>query len=245
MINDSTKTVRDFVVENPATTRIFEKLKIDYCCGGHKSLEEACANAGVESETVTRLIAEAQTNGANAQETNFNEMSLSALIDYILRKHHVFVRDECERLTALLEKVCNAHGENHPEVIKIKDVFATLSDDLTQHMMKEERILFPYINFMESSLANNQGLPFAPFGTTRNPIAMMSREHDIAGELLREMRTLSNDYAVPGDVCMSYTMLYTALEEFEKDLHQHIHLENNILFPRAIEMESEATEQVM
>lgn len=239
MLIDKTKTVRDLAVENPAATRVFEKFKIDYCCGGHISFEEACQNAGVEINQVSEMIEKAVNNLAenNVSETDFTKMSLASLCDYIVRKHHEFTRDENKRIAALLEKVCSVHGGNHTELFDIQKIFGVLRLELENHMLKEERMLFPYISLMESSLNFGQPIPPAPFGSTRNPIKVMSAEHDTAGEQLREIRNFSNNFAVPDDACITYQTLYEALENLEKDLHQHIHLENNILFPKAIEME--------
>ncbi len=142
------------------------------------------------------------------------------------------------RLEPLIEKVIAAHGENHPELQGIGAFFQQLCADLRPHMLKEEQILFPYIIEMERSTVENRPAPFAPFGTVNNPVRMMLMEHDTVGDLLRQLRTLSSNYFVPADGCFSYHTLYCALEAFEQDLHEHIHLENNILFPRAIELET-------
>lgn len=239
MTLDTNRTVRELAVEVPNATRIFEKLKIDYCCGGHKPLGDACAAAGVDAEDVVRLLEETNQSGdQSATSTDFQTLSLTGLASYIVGKHHAFTRQELERLDALLEKVCSVHGANHPELLKIKPVFHNLRAELEQHMLKEERVLFPYMERMESAFDQNQPLPAPPFGTVRNPVRVMTEEHDAAGECLREMRDLSSNYAVPPDVCISYQTLYSALGALEADLHQHIHLENNILFPRALEMEN-------
>ncbi|HEX8288800.1 MAG TPA: iron-sulfur cluster repair di-iron protein [Pyrinomonadaceae bacterium] len=240
MLIDVTKIVRELAVENPATTRVFEKLRIDYCCGGHLSLEEACQNAGVEIEQVSELLENAKNESfeTNFAAKDFAEMSLAALADYIVRKHHTFTRDESERITALLEKVASVHGKRHAELFEIQRIFGMLRLEIENHLLKEERMLFPYIALMESSLTFGLPLSPAPFGTTRNPVAVMVAEHDAAGEFLREIRNLSNNFAVPVDACVTYKTLYGALENFETDLHRHIHLENNILFPKAIEMEN-------
>jgi regulator of cell morphogenesis and NO signaling len=243
MTLDTNRTVRELVVEMPDATRIFEKLKIDYCCGGHKPLEVACAAAGVDAEEVVRLLEETNQAGSqSATSTDFQTLSLTELASYIVCKHHVFTRQEMERLDALLGKVCSVHGANHPELLNIKPVFQNLKAELEQHMLKEERALFPYIAQMESAFDKQQPLPAPPFGTVRNPVRVMTGEHDAAGECLREMRDLSSNYAVPPDVCISYRTLYTALEALEADLHQHIHLENNLLFPRALGMENMMTQ---
>lgn len=160
-----------------------------------------------------------------------------------MRKHHSFTRLEIGRLNALLEKVCQAHGENHPELFRINVLFRELGADLETHMTKEEQVLFPYVIRMEAATKQHIPLFRPPFGTVANPVRMMMVEHDRAGELLKEIRALSSDYVSPSDGCLSYQTLYTAFAELERDLHQHIHLENNILFPRAVEMEpiAEAT----
>ena len=238
MILSSNKTVRDVVLELPQATRVFEKLKIDYCCGGDQPLVEACATAGVKVENLERMLAEAghaevQGNGS----LDFGKATLGELIGHILDRHHVYTKEEMARLEPLIDKVIAAHGENHPELRSLGGLFQQLCADLKPHMFKEEQILFPYIVEMERSAVENRPAPFAPFGTVNNPIRMMMMEHETVGDLLRELRTLSSNYTVPPDGCISYQTLYQALEAFEKDVHQHIHLENNILFPRAVAME--------
>jgi regulator of cell morphogenesis and NO signaling len=231
--------VRDVALELPHATRVFEKLKIDYCCGGEKSLGEACASAGVDIANLERMlesVGQAVTQGNGALE--FPKSTATELIGHILEKHHAYTKTEMARLELILDKVIAAHGENHPELREIGRLFQILCADLRPHMFKEEQILFPYIVELEKSLQQNQAPPMAPFGTVRNPIRMMMTEHDTAGGLLREIRVLSSDYSVPPDGCISYRTLYQALTDFEQDLHQHIHLENNILFPRAIELEA-------
>lgn len=237
MMISSTMKVRDVAINSPQATRVLEKLKIDYCCGGDRQLGEACATAGVELKTLEQMLEETD-NALKDVPPDFQRLSLSELIKHILDKHHVYTKDEMARLEALTTKVVGAHGENHSELLAVKTLLRQLFDDLTQHMFKEEQILFPFILELEQSLLQNRPAPFAPFGTVDNPIRMMTMEHDTAGEILRELRKLTSDYAVPADGCMSYQTLYQALEAFEHDLHQHIHLENNILFPKAIAMES-------
>jgi regulator of cell morphogenesis and NO signaling len=176
---------------------------------------------------------DAKVDGAEA----FQNFSATELITHILDTHHVFTKSEMDRLQPLVDKVLAAHGGNHPELVHVAELFTQLCADLKPHMFKEEQILFPYINAMADAADQKRAVPFAPFGTVNNPIRMMMREHDTAGQILREMRALTSDYTVPADVCLSYQTLYQALENFEKDLHQHIHLENNILFPKALKLE--------
>lgn len=233
------KTVREYALEMPNAMRVFEKLKIDYCCGGHRPLGEACAAVGVGLEELARLLEQANDAPvASAQPVAAQSGTLTELIDYIIDKHHTFTRAEMERINVLLEKVCSKHGEHHPEVVRVRALFHKLCDDLKPHMYKEEAVLFPYIKAMEGGISRKTAMPYAPFGTVNNPVRMMMSEHDTAGDILRELRVLTADYDAPVDACMSYRALYDALEGFERDLHQHIHLENNVLFPRAVEMES-------
>ncbi|HXS02785.1 MAG TPA: iron-sulfur cluster repair di-iron protein [Pyrinomonadaceae bacterium] len=230
-------TVRDVANELPQSTRLFEKLKIDYCCGGNQRLAEGCTSAGVDVYAVIQMLAEA-TQQKSEDAVDFTSASLPQLITHIVDTHHVFTKSEMDRLQLLADKVLAAHGGNHPELVHLDELLTRLCADLKPHMFKEEHVLFPYI-FALAKAADQQGaVPFAPFGTVNNPIRMMMREHDTAGEILRELRKLTFDYKVPADACISYQTLYQALENFEKDLHQHIHLENNILFPKALDVEN-------
>jgi regulator of cell morphogenesis and NO signaling len=238
MMLETTKTVKEYALEMPDATRIFEKLGIDYCCGGSKSLAEACANAGVAVDEVLGSLKGIENSDKTSPSEGWQTAALAELIAHIVEKHHTFTRQELARLDALLAKVCGVHGQNHPELFRIQKQFQELSRELGPHMLKEERVLFPYIMQMEEAGKNNLTLPAPPFGTVRNPVRVMMAEHDAAGDILREMRELSSDYMVPEDACISYQTLYGALAALEADLHQHIHLENNILFPRAAEMEA-------
>jgi regulator of cell morphogenesis and NO signaling len=235
---ETTKTVREYALEMPGATRIFEKLGIDYCCGGGKSLADACAKAGVAVDEVLGSLKRTERYDETSASEEWQTASLAELIAHIVEKHHTFTRQELARLEALLAKVCGVHGQNHLELFRIQKQFQELSRDLEPHMLKEERVLFPYIIQMEEAAKNNLMLPAPPFGTVRNPVRALMAEHDAAGDTLREMRGLSSDYTVPEDACISYQTLYGALAALEADLHQHIHLENNILFPRAAEMEA-------
>jgi regulator of cell morphogenesis and NO signaling len=234
----ATKTVRDLAVEVPGATRVFENLGIDYCCGGQRLLADACAAIGISLDDVEESLETA--NSWQFDQPNFLTGSLAELIDHIVEKHHVFTKKEITRLNGLLDKVCGVHGENHPELEKIRSLFQDLSAELEPHMMKEECVLFPFIVGMEEGVHMRRAIQVPPFGTVANPVRMMMREHDGAGELLKEMRRITANYTAPEDACISYQTLYQALDAFEKDLHQHIHLENNVLFPRSLEMEEKA-----
>jgi regulator of cell morphogenesis and NO signaling len=236
-----TQTVREVALNVPAATRVFEQFGIDYCCGGNRSLESACSAAKVSVQKVLESISSAVQLAEIRQgvpaEMDWKTAPLADLIAHINNTHHKYTREEIARLGPLFEKVCRVHGASHAELMKIRDDFQALAQELTTHMMKEERMLFPFIERMEEALIAGDPVIPAPFGTVNNPISMMMHEHDTAGNLLRSMRTLSSDYAPPEGACFSYRTLYSALQEFERDLHQHIHLENNILFSRAVEME--------
>jgi len=238
MIHSET-TVREVALQIPQSTRLFEKLKIDYCCGGNQPLAKACAAAGIDVGNVMEKLGEMdRSNSQEANALDFQNASLPELIEHIVNTHHVFTKSEMDRLEALTVKVINAHADNHPELIQLGDLFQRLCADLKPHMFKEEQVLFPYIVAMTHAAEQNRPGPFAPFGTVKNPVRMMMSEHDTAGQILRELRVLTADYKVPPDACISYQTLYEALENFENDLHQHIHLENNLLFPKALDLES-------
>jgi len=237
---ESTRTVREYALEIPAATRIFEKLGIDYCCGGGTSLADACVKAGVTVDEVLDSLKTTERSEGTFAGGEWQTASQADLIAHIVEKHHTFTREELARLEALLAKVCGVHGQNHPELFHIQNQFQELRRDLEPHMLKEERVLFPYIIRMEETIEEKQPLPVPPFGTVRNPVRVMMAEHDAVGDILRVMREASSDYTTPPDGCISYRTLYSALIALEADLHQHIHLENNILFPRAAELEDAA-----
>ena len=233
------KTVRELALEVPQATRVFERLGIDYCCGGERLLEEACAIAQVEVEDVERSLAEAQEHPAEASEDDacWQRAPLFGLIAHIVQKHHYFVRRELRRIEPLLARVISSHGQGHPELLEVQRQFRGLGEELIQHMMKEEQILFPYVTQLEE--CENRRQPGAPprFGTVQNPIRMMMHEHESAGSTLRNIRAQTGDYRLPAGACAGFETLYHTLQDFEQDLHQHIHLENNILFPRALGLE--------
>jgi regulator of cell morphogenesis and NO signaling len=235
---NTAKTVREFVLEFPSATRVFEKLGVDYCCGGNKSLKEACATANVSAdEVLDSLEMSEEESRAGRKEGNWQVEPLANVIAHINNTHHKYTRAEISRLGPLFDKVCSVHGKNHPELQQVRSSFLELAQELTTHMMKEEMVLFPYITRMEESVIEGEPVLPPPFGSVKNPVAMMMHEHDSAGEALRAVRQASAGYTPPGDACVSYQTLYRALADLEADLHKHIHLENNVLFPRAVKME--------
>jgi regulator of cell morphogenesis and NO signaling len=233
------KTVRELALEKPGAARVFERLGIDYCCGGKQTLEQACRAASLPVDEVVDALEVAHHSAqAFPKDRNWQAEALGDLISHIKDTHHKYTREEIARLGPLFDKVCSVHGEHHPELFELRATFQGLAQELTTHMMKEEMVLFPYMERMEESVMQKEPILPPPFGTLRNPVSMMEHEHDSAGSALRGLRASSNGYAVPPDACVSFQTLYKTLAEFEADLHQHIHLENNILFPRAIALES-------
>ncbi len=234
-------TVRELAVAVPGATRVFEQMGIDYCCGGGRTLADACRQFRAPVEEVLRRLEAATREAAPSDNApDWQTASLTALAAHIVETHHVFTREEFVRLERLLDKVCSRHGGNHPELARLRELFLGLKQDLLPHMLKEEQVLFPYITRLEEAVSAGRDVQPPFFVTVRNPVRMMMMEHDTAGDLLREMRQVTGNYSPPPDACISYQTLYQALRELEADLHQHIHLENNILFPRAVEMESQA-----
>jgi len=235
---DPTLTLAALVNQQPVLIAPLDQLRLDYCCGGDRSLQAAVASAGLDlAETLQSLEAVATDNRAEgldaSQETDWASMGPAELVDHLETTHHVYLKGALPHLTGLSDKVTSAHGERHPELHQIRHAVAELRADLEPHLMKEERVLFPMIR--ELAAAAEQ--PTFHCGSVANPIGMMRFEHDQAGELLARLRSLSSDYTLPDDACASYQALYDALAELEADTHLHVHKENNLLFPAAIEAE--------
>lgn len=229
-------SIGEIVANDFRTTDVFRKFKIDFCCGGKKTLSQVCIDKKIDIKIIQCELNNLDFAPRMASQ-NYNDWPLDFLADYITNTHHNYVKS-C--LPAILEyslKVANVHGDEHEEVIAINDLFKEVAEELTAHMMKEETILFPYIKQLvyEKHLADSS----CAFGTIKNPIRMMEHEHDVVGNMLKTIAELSDNYTAPSDACITYKLLYQKLKEFEDDLHQHIHLENNILFPKSISLESQ------
>lgn len=225
-------TVGAIVRDRPSLSRLFETIKVDYCCGGKKTLEEACQGAGIDPQ-VFLLQLEDYTASDATPEIQFNELSLTELADHIEIVHHAYLHHELPRLEKMVIKVATVHGDKDNRLNIIKNKFLALSSELSTHLFKEEQILFPMIRQLEVS----DSLPMFHCGTVANPIRQMECEHDTAGEILAQLRELTEDYTPPAWACNTYRALLDALLMFEQDMHQHIHKENNILFPRAITLQ--------
>lgn len=227
-ISDSSPTVAELAISQPGALSVFTKYNIDYCCGGNRSLEEACLRVGLNPENIKQEILNAPTQ-SNTIPTRAEQWSAAFLADYIVQNHHEYVKNAIPELEALLEKVCNAHGDGNIELMNIQQDFRDLSEELLNHMNKEEYALFPAIKRLE---ANND--PDHPLvDTLKAPIEVMEHEHVSAGDLMKSIRKLSNNYQVPEYACPTYKATYQRLKEFDNDLMTHVHLENNILFRKA------------
>lgn len=232
---DTQTTVGALVTERPARARVFESHGIDFCCGGKVKLSEACARKKIDVDQVVRELAEADAAALEEPSAvDWSAASLADLIDHIIQTHHEYLRKEMPRLTEYIAKVVEVHGDRHPDLKKVKSIFSGMRQELEAHMMKEEQILFPCIRMLEESA----GVAQLPFGTVENPIRMMILEHENAGDALERLRSLTNGYTPPEDACNTYRATLDGLKALEADLHIHIHKENNILFPRAIELEA-------
>lgn len=218
-----TDPVKSFVELNPACADILEELHIDFCCGGAKSLKAACEEKNLEPNHVFQRLIEFPSQ-ASTHEADVSGLTPAELVDHLESTHHVYLKSELPRLSALMEKICQAHSSRHPELLRLQIVFATLREELEPHLLKEERVLFPLIRKLENNFKGQSGSSLC------GPIRVMREEHDDAGDLLKEMRALANDYIAPKDGCQSFELLYDGLRELEKDTHRHIHKENNILF---------------
>lgn len=232
------KTIGEIVAENYRAATVFKKHKIDFCCNGNRSIEEACRAKNVSIWQLTKELDEAMKPGSEST-TGYDSWPLDLLADYIEKKHHRYVEGRMPEIKAYLDKLCKVHGERHPELFDIHRHFFVSADELTKHMKKEELVLFPYIRRMVQAKATGETAATPQFITVKNPIAMMMSEHETEGERFREIAELSSDYTPPADACNTYRVTYALLQEFENDLHLHIHLENNILFPKAVDMEKE------
>ncbi len=229
-----TTSVGKIVAEQPDVARIFEKHKMDYCCQGATTLADACTRKKVDAAAVIDEIRQVINKKNPTNESDWTRASLTELVQHIVGTHHGFLQTELPRISALIAKVNRVHGDKHPEFAKVLSTFELMRGELESHMAKEERILFPAVEAMETW----QAVGDLPFGSVANPIGMMEHEHDEVGNALQRLRDLTNDFTPPAEACTTWRVMLEALENLEQDLHRHIHKENSILFPRAIELES-------
>lgn len=224
--------IADIVTADIRTASIFKKHGIDFCCGGSKILSNVCKEKKIK---ISKVINDIQKLDSNSKEKNYNKISVNALIKHIIDTHHKYVRESIPTIKDFAKKVSKVHGKNNPETNLIYHLFLRLSDELIDHMKKEEEILFPKIRILVNKTYSKS--IFFSYGTISNPIKMMEMEHESAGKVLREIEELSNKYTPPPSACNTYKALYNSLKEFQDDLHIHIHLENNILFPKVMKFD--------
>ncbi len=219
----------------PALAREFERLGLDYCCGGSRTVGESCAALGSDPAATMRDLSAAASSAYGAAE--WSTMTATELVDHLVDTHHRYLWDEMPRVTALVDKIVTVHGARHPELVEVAECFAHIRADLEPHMLKEEEVLFPAIRELDTST----WLPAFHFGSLRNPISVMLAEHDAVGDLLARVRDLTGGYTTPADGCASYAACFAAMKELEADTHLHIHKENNVLFPMVTQLEAERT----
>lgn len=229
---DPATTLGDLVTAHPHLAREFELLELDYCCGGQRTLADACVARGLDAQTTADELAHAVIDES---APDWSAMGLTDLVDHLESTHHRYLWDELPRLSALVAKIVSVHGDRHPELAQVEACFEEIRHDLEPHLVKEEHVLFPMIRELDSA---TESVSFH-CGTLRNPISMMLREHDTVGDLLARLRQLTNAYQPPADGCASYVACYSDLAELEVDTHLHIHKENNLLFPEVMRIESE------
>lgn len=240
LVHDDTTTIGQMVRECPNRARVFEAFKIDYCCGGKFSLKEACQKRGLDVQEVWRKLDEADARRQDdSQWVDADSMSLAELCNHIEQTHHAYLRAELPRLDYMTDKVAKVHGGEDPRLLQVRQAFEAFRAEVEPHMMKEEVILFPLIRQMETHRDSAPGQPLPPFhcGTIRNPIRQMLLEHDHAGDALQAMSKLTNEYAAPEWACNTYRAMLDSLRQLERNMHQHVHKENNVLFIKAAELE--------
>lgn len=234
--------IGELVANDYRTAAVFKKYGIDFCCQGNRTIGDACASDQIDGQSVVSDL-DALQDAPAGNTTDYKSWPLDLLADYIEKKHHRYVVEKTLEIQPYLNKICSVHGGHHPELFTIKDHFNTTAEALAEHMKNEEQILFPYIRQMVQAQHDNSKLAATPFGTIESTIAEMMQEHTTEGDRLRQIETLSNKYTPPADACNTYRVTIALLKEFEQDLHLHIHLENNILFPKAIALEKELSQK--
>jgi regulator of cell morphogenesis and NO signaling len=230
--------IGELVAKDYRTASVFKKYSIDFCCQGNRTIQEACDKKNIDSKKVLEDL-DTLVQTKSEATTDYQTCPHDLLADYIEKKHHRYVQDKTLEIQPYLDKICRVHGEHHPELFEIKNEFNASAGELAAHMKKEELILFPFIRKMVKVKQENSNVEAANFGTVKNPIQMMMDEHTVEGNRFRRIEELSNNYTPPQDACNTYRVSFALLKEFEQDLHLHIHLENNILFPKAVEIEND------
>ena len=233
--NPSTQTIGDIVADDYRTAAVLERYGLDFCCGGQRTLDEACRERGVETGRVAADLN--SLDGVPDVRLRLSDWPLDAVIDHIVTRHHRYVREAIPVLLSHTSKLERVHGERHPELVQVARLFEGIAHDMTLHMAKEEEILFPYVRDLFEADGAGEPVGPSPFGTVQNPIRMMEREHEATGDAMARIRELTAGYQPPETACTTYRVCFQELQQFERDLHLHVHLENHVLFPGAQRLE--------
>ena len=228
--------IGELVAQDYRTASVFKKHNIDFCCQGNRTIDDACKAKKIDEKIVVsdlNTLLQSKTDSS----IDYKSWPLDLLADYIEKKHHRYVEEKSLEIKPYLDKICRVHGERHPELHEINEHFTATAGELAMHMKKEELMIFPYIRKMMKSQQENTKIASPVFESVQFPIQAMMDEHTTEGDRFRKIEEISNNYTAPEDACNTYRVTFALLKEFEQDLHLHIHLENNILFPRAIELE--------
>ncbi|MGE5837448.1 MAG: iron-sulfur cluster repair di-iron protein [Acidobacteriota bacterium] len=228
----------DIVKQDARAATVLERFGLDYCCGGHRTLQEAAAERTLNVGPIVEAL-EALGARSSGTHSDADWEELDTLTRHIVRHHHGYVREITPAIRAWLAKLVARHGHRHPELAQVNETFEQLTSELAAHMAKEENILFPFIDDLAVARRSGTRLPTSPFATVLHPVRVMEADHRAAGEFLARLRSVTHDFALPDDACTTYRLCYAELKRFEADLHWHVHLENNVLFPRALELEQQ------
>jgi len=238
-IDPNQAIVKDFLTTNIKAAHVFEKHGIDFCCKGNRPLKEACDEKNVSVETILTELNNLENTEQTVDDNKYNDWSLRFLSEYIVNNHHAYVKNAVPQILPHLEKVAFKHGNKYPELVEVESLFKSVTDELFSHMEKEEKVLFHIVRYLEDCKRYDERPKMQGFKTVKNPIESMEAEHTNAGGAMEKIRNLTNNFTPPADACNTFKLTYKELEDFEKDLHIHVHLENNILFPKTIELENE------
>jgi regulator of cell morphogenesis and NO signaling len=236
MKNIKELTLGEIVKENYKAAAVLERFSLDFCCNGNRNFQDACKSANADPDQVIHQLRELETRSDDGLK--FDTWSLNKLIDYILQRHHAYIGEKAPQIKGYLDKICRVHGERHPELLEVRTIFSEVAGEMTVHMKKEELMLFPFIRRMERAQNTGELVQSPLFKSVNFPVELMQTDHAEEGAKLARIAGLTNHYKIPSDACNSFEVTYQLLDEFEKDLHMHIHLENNILFPKAILLEN-------
>jgi regulator of cell morphogenesis and NO signaling len=236
---ENDETLGQIAAKDLHKAQVFKKYGLDFCCGGKKTVKEACAEKGLDVTKVEQELQQADRM-PSSRPLPYNDWSLDFLADYIVNTHHSYVKKNLPDIKAYAEKVMRVHGNRHPELLRVNQLVLEVYNELMAHLVKEEQVLFPYVKELVVAQGSGATKHAAHFGTVQNPINMMEMEHEVVGKNLAEIREITNNFTLPEDACASYSLLYRMLDEFEEDLHLHVHLENNILFPQAVQLEKQS-----